>query len=250
MTQPVFLPQPAPKDATPWAFLSWGSAPLHGVARSPCPRPLDRGYLPWGSASLQRSRWRESTSCRLPGQAPWLCQGVRRQVPSRRLRRRSQVFPTSQRLVPLSALPPFSDGWRSWDSPFRGRIVREAPTIRHRRRTLMTFLPQADHPPFLGGGTGRRSERVPRMMRLGSFTSSSGSCSSRPLICATEPGLATRQPICPSWAFASSWFAPPQTGSASALRPSRFTNNLSVARQATRCAPRLAAHEGGPSLAR
>jgi hypothetical protein len=48
-------------------------------------------------------------------------------VPIRRLRCRSQVFPTSQRLVALIALPPFSDGWRSWDSPFRGSRLPRRP---------------------------------------------------------------------------------------------------------------------------
>jgi len=44
-------------------------------------------------------------------------------VPIPPLRCRSQVFPTSQRLLPLSAVPPFSDGWRSWGSPYRGLFL-------------------------------------------------------------------------------------------------------------------------------
>jgi hypothetical protein len=52
--------------------------------------------------------------------APPGCPVGRRRVPPLRLRCRSQVFPTSQRLAPLPALPPFSDGWRSWGSALQG----------------------------------------------------------------------------------------------------------------------------------
>mgnify|MGYP003571980686 CR=1 FL=1 len=40
-------------------------------------------------------------------------------IPLHQLRCRSQAFSTSQRLTPLNAALPFSDRWRSWDSPFR-----------------------------------------------------------------------------------------------------------------------------------
>lgn len=45
---------------------------------------------------------------------------MRRRVPSRRLRCRSQVFATSQRLAPPSAVLPFSGRWRSWGSALQG----------------------------------------------------------------------------------------------------------------------------------
>jgi len=122
---PVFLPPSAPQDATPAAFLSWGSTLLHGLTQVPCLPPLGARRLSWGFPPLQRSRWRESTagSSRLPLQSrrPGLfTQDLCRRFPHHRLRIRSQVFPTSQRFVPLPALPPFSDGWRSWGSSLQG----------------------------------------------------------------------------------------------------------------------------------
>jgi len=86
------------------------------------------GTSPGVFLPLQRSRRRESTSRSRSGpRAPWWCQGVRRRVPTRRLRCRSQVFSTSQQLVLPSALPPFSDGWRSWGSPFRDLVLPRSP---------------------------------------------------------------------------------------------------------------------------
>jgi hypothetical protein len=85
----------------------------------------------------QRSRRRESTSrdgC--PSRAPWWCQGVRQRVPARQLRCRSQVFPTSQRLLPLPAVPPFSDGWRSWGFTLQGFDPSTKP-----RRLVAAGLP-------------------------------------------------------------------------------------------------------------
>jgi hypothetical protein len=79
--------------------------------------------------------------------APRFCRGVGRRFPGRRLRCRSQVFPTSQRLLPLPALPPFSDGWRSWGSPFRGLILSRSPSDFRRWHTLLTFLPRVAQPP-------------------------------------------------------------------------------------------------------
>jgi hypothetical protein len=74
MTLPVFLRQPAPKDATPWTILSWGSTPLHGVTQSLRQRPLDRRHLSWGSyapSAFQEERVHVSSSCpdKLPGGA-------------------------------------------------------------------------------------------------------------------------------------------------------------------------------------
>jgi hypothetical protein len=89
------------------------------------------------SSPLQRSRRRESTSrSGYPSRAPWWCQGVRQRVPPRRLRCRSQVFPTSQRLLPLSALPPFSGGWRSWGFTLQGVVPSTKP-----RRLVAVGMP-------------------------------------------------------------------------------------------------------------
>lgn len=67
MAQPVFLPPPLPKDATPWALLSWGSTPLHGMSRSTLlPTPITRTVIESHSLGVHcpfsACRKRESTS--------------------------------------------------------------------------------------------------------------------------------------------------------------------------------------------
>jgi len=89
------------------------------------------------SSPLQRSRRRESTSCpSCPVRAPRLCRGLCQRIPLRRLRCRSQVFPTSQRLLPLPAVPPFSDGWRSWGFALQGVVPSTKP-----RRLVAAGMP-------------------------------------------------------------------------------------------------------------
>jgi len=164
MTLPVFLPLPAPKDATPWTILSWGSALLYGFSQHLRPQPLGCEHLSWGS-NAPTAHWEErvhvppvarSSSPVLPG--------IYQQVPPCRLRCRSQVFPTSQ---------------RSSSSPHRPAIFRqvalmgfcpsgscsfhEAPDARRRRYALLTLLRRVGLSPFLGGDTRRRISRLPRM---------------------------------------------------------------------------------------
>lgn len=103
--------------------------------------------------------------------------------------------------------------------------------------------------PILGGNIRWRADRCPGHFdrRLYSPTGPSSSWKS---IRVFGSRLMSRKPTYPSCAFAPSWFAPQQAGEASAPRPSRFTSNRSIARPITRCAPRLAVHQRGPSLAR
>jgi hypothetical protein len=152
---PVFLPPSAPTDATPWAILSWGSALLHGMSRSLRHRSLDRRHLSWGSAPLQRSGRRESTSGfrRPPGFAGVSVHGSH-PADYGAARRFSQPL---SGLLPLSAVPPFSGGWRSCGSPYRGLFLSRSPArLVAVRPTLLTLLPRADLSPFLGGDTRRR----------------------------------------------------------------------------------------------
>jgi hypothetical protein len=94
---------------------------------------------------LQRSRRRESTSRRgCPLRAPWLCQGVRQQVPTCQLRCRSQVFPTSQRSSSSPRRPAIFRrvafvGFR----PSGNSSFHEASTTRRRRHALLTFFPSS-----------------------------------------------------------------------------------------------------------
>lgn len=88
-------------------------------SRHPCPCPLGRERLSWGFGPF--------SACKRSGPRPRSCDLGSTGVPRRRLRCRSQVFSTSQRLLPSSAVPPFSDGWRSWGLPFRGLFHPRRP---------------------------------------------------------------------------------------------------------------------------
>jgi hypothetical protein len=150
-TRPVFLTLPMPKEATPWAILSWGSVLPHGMSRGLRPWPLDQ-RAPLLGFSAPTALWEKGVHVSpVTRRAPRSCRGIRQRVPTRQLRCRSQVFPTSQRLLPPSAALPFSDRWRSWGSALQGFSSHAAPTARRRRHTLLTFLPSAGHPRFLGG---------------------------------------------------------------------------------------------------
>jgi hypothetical protein len=123
MALPVFLRSSLPRDATPWAILSWGSALLHGLSRHPRPKPLDAGHLSWGFMPLQRTSRRESTY-----------QPVAR--PIIRVSPGSPAAPTPPTTVPLAGVlnlsaassslePPamFQTGGAHGVLPFRGWIL-------------------------------------------------------------------------------------------------------------------------------
>ena len=152
---PVFLPPSAPTDATPWAILSWGSALLHGISRSLRHRSLNRRHLSWGFDAAT-TLWEKRVHVRL-SPAPRFCRGICPRVPPRRLRCRSQVFPTSQR--PSSSL--HRPTIFRWVAFVRFALQGFVPLTKPRRllvvrRTLLTLLPRADLSPFLGGDTRRR----------------------------------------------------------------------------------------------
>jgi hypothetical protein len=98
---------------------------------------------PYSASDIESSRPPVS-----PGSYPTWSEdriGVHRWLPHHRLRCRSQVFSTSQRLVSLNAALPFSDRWHSWGSPFRGLflprslprfITAEIPSCRCSRRLI------------------------------------------------------------------------------------------------------------------
>jgi hypothetical protein len=107
-------------DSLGYSLMGFGP-PSRFVPKSR-PWHLGHEHLSWGFLSLQRSRKQESTARLLPDELPG-CPGFHPPVPPGRLRCRSQVFPTSQRLLPPATTLPFSDRWRSWDSPFRGLLL-------------------------------------------------------------------------------------------------------------------------------
>jgi hypothetical protein len=142
---PVFLPPPAPKDATPWAILSWGSALLHGVTRNLRPRSFDRGHLSWGSvAPTTLEEERVHVPPRLPASGSLVVPGG--SPTSSHLAGYGAAHRFSQPLsglLPLPTVPPFSDGWRSWGCALQGISFHEASTTRRRRHALLTFLPSS-----------------------------------------------------------------------------------------------------------
>lgn len=114
--------------------------------------------------SLQRIRWRESTSgrssCDSRSSFPGVTGVVRRWVPTHQLRCRSQVFPTSQR---PSSSPRRSAIFRRMallGFSLQGFVPHaEASPARRRRPTLMTLFPRIARAPVLGGGTRGRAGR-------------------------------------------------------------------------------------------
>jgi hypothetical protein len=152
-------------DATPWAnpLLGFGP-PSRYVPKVPASFLSIRGTSPGVSFPFNAYGGESPRPRRLPGPVPRF-PGFRRRVPPRRLRCRSQVFSTSQRLVPLSTVPPFSGGWHSWGSPFRGLILARSsggsspPTYPH------DVAPAGLEPPILGRGIRRRDGR--RLGRVG-----------------------------------------------------------------------------------
>jgi len=130
------------------------------MSRNPRPRCLHLGHLSWGFLPLQRTRGRGSTSRPVarpssPGFHPGICQ----QVPPCQLRCRPQVFPTSRRLLPPSAGPPFSGRWRSWGSPFRGFFLPRSPDSSSLPACPLDVVPAGRASPVLGGGASRRERR-------------------------------------------------------------------------------------------
>lgn len=112
---------------------------------------------------------------RLPGRAPRVMNpGICRQVPPCRLRCRSQVFSTSQRLLPLPPAPPFSDGFRSWGLPYRGLILPRSPGYSSPPVSPHDVAPAGCATSVLGGGCRGRtgcylgwlSQRLSRLQGL------------------------------------------------------------------------------------
>jgi len=146
---PVFRRCPRLEESWSPDVLSWSSAFLHGITHWTLLSP--RGAAPllgFDSPTAHRggenprpdrSQWEASQAFPSPG--------FRHRVPRRWLRCRSQVFPTSQRLLLLSALPPFSDGWRSWGDALQGIAPSTKP-----RRLVAVGLPSWPSSPGLREG--------------------------------------------------------------------------------------------------
>ena len=136
--------------------------PLVGFSSSSrcCPKSPPRVSRPkaplLGFCSLQRIRRRESTSngvLRRSVSLPGVTRAVYRWVPTHRLRCRSQVFSTSQRLLPLSAVQPFSGGWRSWVSPYKGLFLSRSLGGSSPPTYPLDVAPLDCAIPILGGGS-------------------------------------------------------------------------------------------------
>jgi hypothetical protein len=125
---PVFLPLPAPKDATLWAILSWRSVLLHGFTQRLRPRPLDQGHLSWGFVSptaLQKERVHVTSG--FPDELPG---GNRESIDRSHPADYGAACRLSQPLsgfLPLPNALPFSDRWRSWGLPYRVLFLPQRP---------------------------------------------------------------------------------------------------------------------------
>jgi len=196
MALPVFLLPPAPQDATLGAILSWVSVLLHGIIRSPCQRHLDRRHLSGGLIPLQRMGWRESTSVRLPGSAPWCCQGSAIGSHTNRYGAARRFSQPHSGLLPLPTVPRFSRGRRSWGSPYRGLCLPRSPDDSSPPAYPLDVAPEDCAVPVLGGDIlGRAAEY------LGWFSDTFDRLQGLRLRgnwSALSPTINVRQPTCPS----------------------------------------------------
>ena len=135
------------------------SPPSRCVPKVPASNLSMSRHLSWGFFPLQRMQEERVHVRAFYGSAPRFCRAVCRRVPSRRLRCRSQVFSTSQRLVPLFTVPPFSGGWRSWGSLFRGLIPTRSSDDSSPPVCPHDVSPAGRAPPILGRGIRRRDGR-------------------------------------------------------------------------------------------
>jgi hypothetical protein len=194
------------------------------------------------------THWEKRVHVRL-SPAPRFCRGICPRVPPRRLRCRSQVFPTSQR--PSSSL--HRPTIFRWVASVRFALQGFVPLTKPRRLvvvrlTLLTLLPRADRSPFLGGNTRRRCGSY-----LGAF-SHSLLFVYRVFVLVTvdrtfKPFSQLTCPTCPSWAFASSWCAPERNGEGFPPHDRRASRARGRRLPPTRCPPRLPDHPGRPTLA-
>jgi hypothetical protein len=176
-------------------------SPPRCFPKSPPTSSSDEGTSPGVSRPFSAWGGRNSRPTRLPVQAPrGLSPGFHRRVPPRRLRRRSQAFPASQRLLVPSAVLPFSGRWRSWGPPSRGLFPPHSPGGSSPTAALLTFLPPAALPLPRQGNRQARRQHLDRAGRQ-SFVRLQGlqPCGGR----SAPPGSLWKpsQPTCPSWAM-------------------------------------------------
>jgi hypothetical protein len=146
------------------------------------------------------------------------------------------VSPIPPATVPLAGFPNLSAAHSSLRRP---AIFRQVALLGF---TLQGFVPLTKPRQFVTAGvpSWRSSRWTARALVLGE--SCPRACRWLPRMLQPTPFVAFRvsflvrvdprdqarlvswSPICPSWACASPWFAPPQTGEASAALPSRFTS--------------------------
>jgi hypothetical protein len=127
-TLPVFLPLLMPKEATPWAILSWEfSPPTRYFPNSPTEVSRPTATSLGVSCPFSALGGGSPRPDRLPSQAPRFCRGAASRshpasygVAHRFSQPRSDFF-----------LPPpschVSDRWRSWGLPFRGLLLSPRP---------------------------------------------------------------------------------------------------------------------------
>lgn len=165
LTLPVFPPLPTPKEATPWAILSWGSALLHG-------------FPDFSASGLSASGTSPGVPCPFnaqgggnPRPATVARFGFRRQLPCCRLRCRSQVFSTSQRLLLPSAVLPFSGRWRSWGSALQGfQFLPRSPDGSSPPACPPDVAPAGCASPVPRRGNQQARQPIPRICGSPSFT--------------------------------------------------------------------------------
>lgn len=140
---------------------------------SSIPPPVSRPWAPLLGFSRPYSARGEESPRPVPvarNQPPGCYPGSTPALPSRQLRCRSQVFPTSQRRS-SSLHPPaiFRRVALMGLCPSGVCSFSTSPATRRRRLTLVTFLPRLARVPVLGGDHLGRTNRIPRVTGCGAF---------------------------------------------------------------------------------
>jgi hypothetical protein len=156
---PVFLASPLPGDATLRAILSWGSALLHGMSRSPCPRPPRTraplmGFL--APSALEEEGTHGPRGCPLELPGGW----ARDSADESHLAGYGAAHRLSQPRSGFWFPPPscrFQTGGAPGVDPPGICSLHTAPVARRHQHALLTFLPPAALPlPRQGNRQARR----------------------------------------------------------------------------------------------
>lgn len=118
-----------------------------------------RGTSPGVPFPYSACRRRESTSAPVARLGSRFCRDVRQRVPAAGYGAAHRFSRPLSDFLPLPTTPPFSGGWRSWGSLFRGLIPTRSSDDSPPPVCPLDVSPASRAPPILGRGIRRRDGR-------------------------------------------------------------------------------------------